>query len=225
MNTGMLDATNLGWKLAAVLTRQAPDGLLDSYGLERGPVAQQVLSFTQTMVTFATAGRSLRRTVRNAGLPAFRLPTMQRRLAGRISQVAVAYPSSPLSRPGRIPGLPNPGDRMPNIAVIAAEGPSTLYAALRGGRHVLVICQNAADDMDLDRYREFAEIVRAPLGHRRAVALVRPDGYLAALATTGNTVSIDEYVTEHVGSWKTAPHPRSTPRSRSTSSAAQRVGA
>jgi FAD binding domain-containing protein len=42
MNTGMLDATNLGWKLALVVAGRAPESLLDSYGQERGPVATQV---------------------------------------------------------------------------------------------------------------------------------------------------------------------------------------
>ena len=39
-NTAVEDAVNLGWKLAAVLKGQAPPALLDSYGLERKPLAQ-----------------------------------------------------------------------------------------------------------------------------------------------------------------------------------------
>ncbi len=39
LNGGVQDAHNLAWKIAAVLKGQAPDGLLDSYGLERRPVA------------------------------------------------------------------------------------------------------------------------------------------------------------------------------------------
>ncbi|MET9657709.1 FAD-dependent monooxygenase [Streptomyces sp. NPDC006510] len=39
MNTGLADADNLGWKLAAVLNGWAPDALLDSYETERRPVA------------------------------------------------------------------------------------------------------------------------------------------------------------------------------------------
>lgn len=38
MNTGIGDAVDLGWKLAAVLGGWAPDRLLDSYGLERRPI-------------------------------------------------------------------------------------------------------------------------------------------------------------------------------------------
>ncbi|MFE6871231.1 FAD-dependent monooxygenase [Kitasatospora sp. NPDC057692] len=39
MNSGLADADNLGWKLAAVLGGHAPDALLDSYEGERRPVA------------------------------------------------------------------------------------------------------------------------------------------------------------------------------------------
>ncbi|WP_433566758.1 FAD-dependent monooxygenase [Nocardia sp. CA-151230] len=39
MNTGLVDADNLGWKLAAVLNGWAPEALLDTYGAERRPIA------------------------------------------------------------------------------------------------------------------------------------------------------------------------------------------
>ena len=39
MNTGIDDAANLGWKLAAVLAGWGEDGLLDSYEAERRPIA------------------------------------------------------------------------------------------------------------------------------------------------------------------------------------------
>jgi 2-polyprenyl-6-methoxyphenol hydroxylase-like FAD-dependent oxidoreductase len=42
-NTGIGDAVNLGWKLAAVINRWAPPDLLDTYELERRPVAQQTI--------------------------------------------------------------------------------------------------------------------------------------------------------------------------------------
>jgi 2-polyprenyl-6-methoxyphenol hydroxylase-like FAD-dependent oxidoreductase len=42
-NTGIGDAVNLGWKLAAVINRWAPPDLLDTYELERRPVARQTI--------------------------------------------------------------------------------------------------------------------------------------------------------------------------------------
>jgi 2,4-dichlorophenol 6-monooxygenase len=40
LNTGIQDAHNLAWKLAAVLTGRAPDGLLDTYEAERRPIGR-----------------------------------------------------------------------------------------------------------------------------------------------------------------------------------------
>ena len=42
-NTGVGDAMNLGWKLAAVIQGWAPDALLDSYESERRPIAEQTI--------------------------------------------------------------------------------------------------------------------------------------------------------------------------------------
>ncbi|MBC9822998.1 FAD-dependent monooxygenase [Terrabacter sp. MAHUQ-38] len=196
MNTGMQDATNLAWKLALVATRRAPDRLLESYGLERGPVAAQVLAFTEGFVRFGTAPRSVRRSVRDALLPALRLPAAQRRLAGRMAQTSVAYPAGPLTRPGRVRGLPRPGERMPDLEVESAQGPTTLYAALRAGRHVLVDGTSTAQSTSASGTGEVGDVVdvvTAPLPHR-AVALVRPDGYVAAVGTTLGSKEVREYL-------------------------------
>lgn len=45
MNTGLADAVNLGWKLAAVVQGWGANGLLDSYEEERCPVAAGVLHY------------------------------------------------------------------------------------------------------------------------------------------------------------------------------------
>ena len=54
MNTGIMDAHNLAWKLALVASGQAPEELLDSYGQERGPVAADVLALKRT--TWSNSG-------------------------------------------------------------------------------------------------------------------------------------------------------------------------
>ena len=43
-NTSIQDAFNLSWKLAAVLNGQAGEALLDSYTVERAPVAKQIVT-------------------------------------------------------------------------------------------------------------------------------------------------------------------------------------
>ena len=103
MNTGITDAHNLAWKLALVAAGQAPDRLLDSYGHEREPVAEQVLSLTHTLVRFGTLSHPVKRMARNLVVHALaRSAAVQRRAARRISQVYVgsrtpgrACPTSP----------------------------------------------------------------------------------------------------------------------------------
>ena len=55
MNTGIGDAINLAWKLAAVLGGRAPDSLLDSYEAERIGFARRLVATTDRAFSFATA--------------------------------------------------------------------------------------------------------------------------------------------------------------------------
>jgi 2-polyprenyl-6-methoxyphenol hydroxylase-like FAD-dependent oxidoreductase len=50
LNLGLGDAMNLGWKLAATIREQAPEGLLDSYFRERHPIGAQVLDWSRAQV-------------------------------------------------------------------------------------------------------------------------------------------------------------------------------
>ena len=46
LSLGLVDAANLGWKLAAVVRGEMPASLLDTYGAERRPAAEAVLANT-----------------------------------------------------------------------------------------------------------------------------------------------------------------------------------
>jgi 2-polyprenyl-6-methoxyphenol hydroxylase-like FAD-dependent oxidoreductase len=185
MNTGMVDAHNLSWKLALVAEGRAPDGLLDSYGQERVPVVSGVLEFTDKIVGLLTMRNPVKRAIRDTVIPLVTsLPAVQRRTARRLSQVSVAYPAGALVLPdgGRGGRGPWPGERVPDVAVRTPDGPARLYELLRAGRHVLV-----TSGADAAAALEAAGTVRDGLvetavgrvGHC-AVALVRPDGVLAA---------------------------------------------
>ncbi|MET7693947.1 FAD-dependent monooxygenase [Streptomyces sp. NPDC005483] len=50
LNLGVGDATNLGWKLGAVLAGWAPEGLLDTYDAERRPLGAWVLDWTRAQI-------------------------------------------------------------------------------------------------------------------------------------------------------------------------------
>lgn len=50
LNLGLGDAMNLGWKLAATVRGDAPEGLLDTYSAERHPIGARVLEWTRAQV-------------------------------------------------------------------------------------------------------------------------------------------------------------------------------
>ncbi|GAB3659978.1 FAD-dependent monooxygenase [Glycomyces tarimensis] len=55
LNLGVQDAFNLGWKLAAQIRGWAPATLLDTYGAERRPVAEDVLDNTRAQMALSSA--------------------------------------------------------------------------------------------------------------------------------------------------------------------------
>jgi len=68
LNLGLGDAMNLGWKLAATIHDKAPDGLLDSYYIERHPIGVQVLDWSRAQVAIMgpePAARALNAIVRD----------------------------------------------------------------------------------------------------------------------------------------------------------------
>ncbi|NEK55522.1 FAD-dependent oxidoreductase, partial [Rhizobium leguminosarum] len=60
LNLGLGDAMNLGWKLAATIRGDAPDGLLDSYICERHPVGAEILDWSRAQVALMRPSRSSR---------------------------------------------------------------------------------------------------------------------------------------------------------------------
>ncbi|MCV9942138.1 FAD-dependent monooxygenase [Rhizobium sp. BT-175] len=60
LNLGLGDAMNLGWKLAATIRGDAPEGLLDSYFCERHPVGVQILDWSRAQVALMRPSRSSR---------------------------------------------------------------------------------------------------------------------------------------------------------------------
>ena len=198
LNTGMLDAHNLGWKLALVASGRAPDALLDSYGAERGPVAEEVVGLTHALVHYGTMTHPVKRRVRDVVVPALgRSAAIQRRAARRISQVYVSYPGA--------------GQRMPDIAVRADGQATTLHQVLRGGRHVLVVPSadpvNVVDEAGLAPYRDDLDVVVAADG-AGPIVLVRPDGHVAARGRPGRMSAVTGYLRGLFG------EPRSVPAAR-----------
>ncbi|MGH4033410.1 FAD-dependent monooxygenase [Actinomycetota bacterium Odt1-20B] len=133
MNTGIQDAYNLGWKLAAVLGG-APDQLLDSYSCERVPVAAKVLADSSRGFESVFALRGARRFLRDHVIfPLVRRPAVMSRLLARTDQLGIAYRHSPLTVASGPRGGVRPGDRAPDARGTTADGaPARLFDFTRG---------------------------------------------------------------------------------------------
>ena len=196
MNTGIMDAHNLGWKLALVAAGRAPDTLLDSYGTERRPVADEVLRLTHALVRYGTISHPVKRRIRDIVVPALgRNPVIQRRAALLLTHVGVIYPAGPLARQDSWRSAPRPGQRTPNVQVHLADGQATtLHNILRRGRHALVVppadLASVLHQAALQPYHRYIDIVagnitqapRIAHGGTAPAVLVRPDGHVAVRA-------------------------------------------
>jgi 2-polyprenyl-6-methoxyphenol hydroxylase-like FAD-dependent oxidoreductase len=184
MNTGMMDAGNLAWKLALAAGGHAADSLLDTYQTERLPAGVNTLGFTNKIFQWSTMRHPVKRAVRDVLVPAAtHLPAVQRRAARRLSQISVSYPASPLVQAAGGRREPKPGHRFPDVEVRTEKGAIQLYRVLGGGRHVLLVssaeARAALDCTGLSRYPWLVDVVEGCSGARDGFALVRPDGILA----------------------------------------------
>ncbi|HEX2283240.1 MAG TPA: FAD-dependent monooxygenase [Mycobacterium sp.] len=163
MNTGLGDAMNLGWKLAAAMRGCAPPWLLDSYERERHPVGADVLRMTDVFNQIVLGNSTPRRMLRSALMGAVtRVPRARRMLGERLSGIGIAYPRS--RDEDKLVGR-----RMPDISCHGKR----LYELLRDGKFVFV----TAVPVDLDRPDIVHVVAKTP--ELPDAVLVRPDGYVA----------------------------------------------
>ena len=147
MNTGIQDAVNLGWKLAATLHGVTDPALLDTYEAERAPIGTMVLRFTDRAFTIATSTNPVVRFARTrlapAVIPLALKATPARAYAFRtIAQLDIRYRHSPLSLDGPNPPRKGPkaGDRLPDAGIACEEQPSRLHQVLAAAGWHLLLC-------------------------------------------------------------------------------------
>ncbi len=213
-NTGVADADNLAWKLAAVLQGKAAPALLESYDQERLEAAQQNVNVTNRTARFLRPADGSERVFRQATIGLARQFPFARSLINT-GRMAVANPYSRSSACTYAPGSAA-GQSVQNVDFVWADGTrgkvNDLLDWAAGDLLVLVFGHLSAPE--LQRLRRLSaetpvravqvlangdvphalEHVRDPKGDLlgacqltgAAWALVRPDGYLAA---TGESIT------------------------------------
>ncbi|MFE1955947.1 FAD-dependent monooxygenase [Streptomyces sp. NPDC059524] len=163
MNTGLQDAANLGWKLAAVVTGRAGDALLDTYQTERHAVGKAVLRSSGGIVRLAMAKYPWTLAAR-AALTGFlgRVRPARNKVIGNVTGLGFRYAAPKGAH--RLTGT-----RVPDV--LLGDG-VRLYEALRGGEFVLILPRGTA-------YEDARVKVAHWASERRTALLVRPDGYVA----------------------------------------------
>ena len=134
LNIGVQDAVNLGWKLAQVVKRIAPESLLDTYHTERHPVAARVLRNTMAQVALRRPDErttALHDTVAEL----LRMDEPRKRFAAMMSGLDIHYDLGAADVDKRHPLL---GRRMPDLDLLTASGPLRVFALLHAARPVLL---------------------------------------------------------------------------------------
>ena len=205
MNTGIGDAVNLAWKLAAVLHCRADPSLLDTYEPERISFAQRLVATTDRAFTGITSRGAIARLVRLDIVPllvpsVFAFKTARRYMFRTVSQTAVNYRGSNLSqgRAGRTHG----GDRLPWVKTELSGVGSDNFTPLTSLDWQLHVYGNAASEI-----RTLCNKRKLPLHvfpwspemggtglRRNAVYLVRPDGYVALADPDGSAWAVSSYL-------------------------------
>jgi 2-polyprenyl-6-methoxyphenol hydroxylase-like FAD-dependent oxidoreductase len=203
MNTGIGDAVNLSWKLAAVLGGKSKDSLLATYELERIGFARRLVATTDRAFTLVTAQGPIARWVRTRLVPViapliFRLPAARRFLFRTVSQIDVNYRDSPLSTGAA--GSVRGGDRLPWVQTAPERDNFAPLASLTWQVHVYGESQGGVAEVCAElelplHVFPWQRVMRRAGLRRGAVYLVRPDGYVALADPHASVERLRQYPT------------------------------
>ncbi|KAI1391406.1 FAD binding domain-containing protein [Hypoxylon trugodes] len=162
MNTGIQDAVNLGWKLAAVIRGERPLSFLESYHAERFPVGQTLLKTTDRIFTFLSSTNPIFTFIRNFILPwilpwALGTPSRVMEMLRAMSEFDITYRDGGIV--GTAPGLNGNkvrgGDRMLDGLVEGPDGETYLLNLVDATSYKLFLFSGvgvqAASEGDLHR--------------------------------------------------------------------------
>jgi 2-polyprenyl-6-methoxyphenol hydroxylase-like FAD-dependent oxidoreductase len=215
MNTGLQDAYNLAWKLALVVSGKADAALLDTYEMERIPVARRLLRTTDRAFALLVSDSwvaGMFRTQIVARIAAFAMTVERvRKLAFRtISQIGIRYRRSPLSQTltGLPKGAPAAGDRFPWLQLkLRANGTvEDLFQTLDDTRYNLIVIGQSAPSGEApglgdllsthvipDDPHNTQELARVRISGP-VFYLLRPDGHIGLAGTRLEPDAVARYL-------------------------------
>jgi len=201
MNTGIGDAVNLAWKLAAVLNESARDSLLDTYEPERIGFARRLVATTDRVFSIVTDQGPIAWRVRTRIVPLlarflFRLSAVPRFLFRTVSQIGVNYRDSPLSEGAA--GPVRGGDRLPWVQTAPHEDNFASLALLAWQVHVYGeprpgLAEACAELGLAQNVVAWQPDMRRSGLLRGALYLIRPDGYVALADPDGDPERLRRY--------------------------------
>jgi 2-polyprenyl-6-methoxyphenol hydroxylase-like FAD-dependent oxidoreductase len=207
MNTGIGDAVNLAWKLAAVLQGRAPEELLASYEVERAAFARRLVATTDRVFTFVNADGPIAGFVRTRLAPAIvsrvmKLDVVREFLFRTVSQITLNYRGMPLS--AGVAGEVHGGDRLPwtgagesdNFESLVRMGWQVhIYRDARGLGNEALAAWCAQRGVPLLTFPWGPAAGAAGL-KRNALYLLRPDTYVALADPAADPATLERYFTE-----------------------------
>jgi 2-polyprenyl-6-methoxyphenol hydroxylase-like FAD-dependent oxidoreductase len=205
MNTGIGDAVNLAWKLAAVVHGRADRSLLDSFEPERIAFARRLVATTDQVFTGVTSSGAIARLVRLNIMPRliprlFGLVAVRRLVFRTISQTTVHYRGSILS--DGCAGTVHGGDRLPWVKPDRENVDADNFKPLTSLDWQVHVYGDAPSELreacagrglPLHVFPWRPEMCRTGL-RRNAVYLIRPDGYVGLADPQGRPSAITSYL-------------------------------
>jgi 2-polyprenyl-6-methoxyphenol hydroxylase-like FAD-dependent oxidoreductase len=177
LSTGLQDAVNLGWKLAAEVQGWAPTGLLDSYHAERHPVGKRVLMHTRVQGMLMGQGEHVA-ALCELFAELLENDAVLRQIVDLLQETDIRYAVG-ADGPERHPLL---GQWAPDLALATAAGSRRVAQLMHGGRGVLLDLSGCAALGDIAAgWADRVDVVSARCEQPAPAdaLLIRPDGYVA----------------------------------------------